>query len=63
VLATLLPPPLARKHTQGFNGPFPTVGGFAGTELTSTVSLLYQNDWCGTVTAQPSVHAPAQLSP
>ena len=29
----------------GFNGPFPTVSGHAGTEISSTVSLLYQNDW------------------
>jgi hypothetical protein len=29
----------------GFNGPFPTVSGYAGTEISSTVSLLYQNDW------------------
>lgn len=27
----------------GFNGPFPTLGGWAGTEISSTVSLLYQN--------------------
>lgn len=29
----------------GFQGPFPTIGGFAGTEISSTVSLLYQSDW------------------
>ena len=29
----------------GFKGPFPTLGGFAGTEISSTVSLLYQSDW------------------
>jgi hypothetical protein len=29
----------------GFNGPFPTITGHAGTEISSTVSLLYQNDW------------------
>jgi hypothetical protein len=29
----------------GFKGPFPTLGGYAGTEISSTVSLLYQNDW------------------
>jgi hypothetical protein len=29
----------------GFNGPFPTVTGYAGTEISSTVSLLYQTDW------------------
>jgi hypothetical protein len=37
---------LSCTRAQGFNGPFPTVGGFAGTELSSTVSLLYQTDWC-----------------
>ncbi|WIA29300.1 hypothetical protein OEZ86_011805 [Tetradesmus obliquus] len=29
----------------GFKGPFPTLGGYAGTEISSTVPLLYQNDW------------------
>lgn len=29
----------------GFNGPFPTITGHAGTEISSTVSLLYQEDW------------------
>lgn len=29
----------------GFNGPFPTISGHAGTEISSTVSLLYQFDW------------------
>jgi hypothetical protein len=29
----------------GFNGPFPTITGYAGTEMSSTVSLLYQTDW------------------
>lgn len=29
----------------GFNGPFPTITGHAGTEISSTVSLLYQQDW------------------
>jgi hypothetical protein len=29
----------------GFNGPFPTVTGYAGTEISSSVSLLYQTDW------------------
>ena len=29
----------------GFNGPFPTVNGYAGTEISSTVSMLYQTDW------------------
>jgi hypothetical protein len=29
----------------GFKGPFPTIDGYAGTEISSTVSLLYQNDW------------------
>jgi hypothetical protein len=29
----------------GFNGPFPTITGHAGTEISSTVSLLYQSDW------------------
>lgn len=29
----------------GFNGPFPTITGYAGTEISSTVSLLYQTDW------------------
>lgn len=29
----------------GFKGPFPTIEGYAGTEISSTVSLLYQQDW------------------
>ncbi len=29
----------------GFHHPFPTVTGYAGTEISSTVSLLYQTDW------------------
>jgi hypothetical protein len=33
------------KFLAGFNGPFPTVTGYAGTEISSTVSLLYQTDW------------------
>lgn len=28
---------------EGFKGPFPTLDGWAGTEISSTVSLLYQN--------------------
>ena len=33
------------KFLAGFNGPFPTITGYAGTEISSTVSLLYQTDW------------------
>ena len=33
------------KFMAGFNGPFPTITGYAGTEISSTVSLLYQTDW------------------
>jgi hypothetical protein len=38
-------PAYNESFLEGFNGPFPTLGGFAGTEMSSTVSLLYQNDW------------------
>ena len=35
----------AHDYLRGFNGPFPTLGGWAGTEISSTVSLLYAGDW------------------
>jgi hypothetical protein len=44
-----LPPDTPQAYNEsfleGFNGPFPTVTGYAGTEISSTVSLLYQTDW------------------
>jgi hypothetical protein len=39
------PANIQSSFLDGFKGPFPTLGGYAGTEISSTVSLLYQNDW------------------
>jgi hypothetical protein len=53
MLLLLLSPAAAQDTTAtandtflaGFNGPFPTITGHVGTEISSTVSLLYQQDW------------------
>jgi hypothetical protein len=43
--AWAVPANIEDSFLDGFKGPFPTLGGYAGTEISSTVSLLYQNDW------------------
>jgi hypothetical protein len=43
--AQAAPANIQSSFLDGFKGPFPTLGGYAGTEISSTVSLLYQNDW------------------
>jgi hypothetical protein len=43
--AEAAPANIQSSFLDSFNGPFPTLGGYAGTEISSTVSLLYQNDW------------------